>query len=110
MTRTRLAIGLPLLAKELREQSARRRTYVIRSVYAAILCFVGCVFFYEVVSRRAGLGGNPFAVLGRGREMFEILVGMQFGGIYLFMPAITCGVLTWENNRSMSSVESGRIV
>ena len=30
-------LGMPLLAKELTEQAARRRTYVIRFLYAALL-------------------------------------------------------------------------
>jgi hypothetical protein len=37
MKRSRLSVGLPLLAKELVEQSARRRTYIIRVVYACLL-------------------------------------------------------------------------
>ena len=37
MNLSQLSIGLPLLAKELTEQSARRRTYIIRVVYAAAL-------------------------------------------------------------------------
>src|SRR5262249_6133780 len=42
---------------------------------------------------------SPLAVLGRGREMFNALVYLQFGGVYLFMPAITCGVVTQEKER-----------
>src|SRR5258708_1818008 len=31
--------------------------------------------------------------------MFLWLVGLQFAGVYLFMPAITCGVVTQEKER-----------
>ncbi len=41
----RLQPGLPLLVKELAEQSARRRTYVIRGVYAALLALSSLVLF-----------------------------------------------------------------
>ena len=41
------AIGLPLLAKELLEQSARRRTYVVRTVYACLLFLFTCLMFWD---------------------------------------------------------------
>src|SRR5262245_6134362 len=89
-------LGLPLLGKELIEQAARKRTYVIRVVYAALLFFVAFLAFYETL--RAGVT-SPLAVLGRGRDMFMWLVFLQFAGVYLFMPAITCGVITQEKER-----------
>ncbi len=88
--------GLPLLEKELIEQAARKRTYIVRVVYASILFLVAYLVFYETL--RAG-EISPLAVLGRGRDMFNALVYLQFGGIYLFMPAITCGVITQEKER-----------
>jgi hypothetical protein len=93
----RLNLGLPLLAKELLEQAARKRTYVIRVVYASLLFFSAFVFFFEIL--RIG-STSPLAALGKGREMFETLVRLQFGGVYLFMPAITCGILTLEKERA----------
>ena len=90
-------IGLPLLTKELLEQAARRRTYVIRVLYAVLLFLIGFLLFYDILDRRSQ---SAFAVLGRGRQMFDALVGLQFAGIYLFMPTITCGVLTQEKERS----------
>jgi ABC-type transport system involved in multi-copper enzyme maturation permease subunit len=89
--------GLPLLAKELIEQSARKRTYVIRVVYASLLFLVAFLYFYD--SLRVG-ATSPLAVLGQGGELFDMLVVLQFIGIYLFMPAITCGVLTLEKERA----------
>jgi ABC-type transport system involved in multi-copper enzyme maturation permease subunit len=88
--------GLPLLGKELIEQAARKRTYVVRVLYAAMLFFVAFLVFYETLQASST---SPLAVLGRGREMFLWLVGLQFAGVYLFMPAITCGVVTQEKER-----------
>ncbi len=89
--------GLPLLAKELTEQAARRRTFVIRVVYATILFLTASLFFYETLSVA---GASPLAVLGRGKNMFAVLVGLQFAGIYFFMPAMTCSVITQEKERA----------
>lgn len=91
------AWGLPLLTKELAEQSARKRTYVIRTIYATLLfAFATLIFWSSVYSEI----NSPFEVLGRGREMFLAVIFLQLGGIYLFMPAITCGVLTAEKERN----------
>jgi ABC-type transport system involved in multi-copper enzyme maturation permease subunit len=89
--------GLPLLVKELIEQAARRRTYVLRVLYASLLFVASCLMFYEIL--RVG-NTSPFAALGRGREMFNMIVWLQFAGIYLFMPAIACGVITQEKERN----------
>jgi ABC-type transport system involved in multi-copper enzyme maturation permease subunit len=88
--------GLPLLAKELTEQAARRRTFVIRVAYATILFLMASLFFHEILSVAAN---SPLAVLGHGKEMFATVVGLQFAGIYLFMPAMTSGVITQEKER-----------
>src|SRR5438874_2340890 len=96
LTRIRTHFSLPLLEKELIEQAARKRTYLVRGGYACLLFFVAFLIFYEEL--RAG-ATSPLAVLGRGRDMFTALVFIQFAGVYLFMPAITCGVLTQEKER-----------
>ncbi|HLJ09979.1 MAG TPA: hypothetical protein VKU82_02260 [Planctomycetaceae bacterium] len=97
MTRRTANFGLPLLAKELLEQAARKRTYVVRVVYAVLLFAAAYLLFYEIL--RVG-ASSPFAALGRGRKMFEMLVMLQFVGIYVFTPAITCGVLTQEKEKA----------
>lgn len=89
-------IGLPLLTKELLEQSARKRTYVLRTAYACLLFFGGLMMFYGIVYDQSR---NPLSVLGRGRDVFEVLIVLQLAGIYLFMPAITCTVITAEKER-----------
>jgi len=89
--------SLPLLAKELIEQAARRRTYIIRVVYAVILFLATSLFFYQTLSFA---NDSPLAVLGHGKDMFGWLVGIQFAGIYFFMPAMTVGVITQEKERA----------
>src|SRR5579863_6583286 len=88
--------GLPLLAKELIEQAARKRTFVIRVVYATVLFLMASLFFYRTLQFAVQ---SPLAVLGHGQEMFAALVGIQFAGIYFFMPAMTCSVITHEKER-----------
>src|SRR5579872_4529048 len=97
MPRILASMGLPLLAKELAEQSARKRTYIVRVVYAALLFLSAFLFFFDIL--RSG-SSSPLAVLGKGRQMFDVLVLLQFAGVYLFMPAMTCGVLTLEKERA----------
>src|SRR5258708_34598342 len=90
-------LGLPLLSKELVEQAARRRTYVIRVLYACLLFTAAYFLFYDLLL----IGRTtPVAALGQGRPMFEVLMKLQFAGIYLVMPAVTCGVLTHEKEQN----------
>lgn len=97
MSRLAQAWNLPLLVKELAEQSTRKRTYVIRTVYALLLFGFATLIFWANVYQEIN---SPFDVLGRGREMFMTVLALQFAGVYLFMPAITCGVLTSEKERN----------
>ena len=89
--------SLPLLSKELTELANRKRTYIIRTIYA--LLFLGCVGFIYI-DLMSGLRNNPMAILGRGRQLYEAMVYLQFTAIYLFLPAITCGVITQEKERN----------
>src|SRR5258707_203687 len=88
---------LPLLAKELNEQAAQKRTYVIRFLYAGILFTAACGLFYGNFLQT---GGGSASGLGHGRQMFQNLVTLQFWTIYLFVPAISCGCLTVEKERN----------
>lgn len=97
MKRRKFQLSLPLLSKELTEMANRRRTYIIRTIYA--LLFLGCVGFIYI-DLMSGLRNNPMAILGRGRQIFEAMIYLQFTAIYLFLPAITCGVITQEKERN----------
>ena len=95
MRRFRIRFELPLLAKELNELAARRRTYIVRFIYAAALFSIGCGLIYSGLFRpQPGVGG-----LGSGYYMFEQLVLVQFAGICLLLPATASGSLTGEKER-----------
>ncbi len=85
------------MAKELLEQSARKRTYVVRVVYACLSFAAAWLLFYDVL--RLGTG-STLSQLGSGRQMFESLMKIQFAGVYLLMPAVTCGVLAHEKEQN----------
>lgn len=92
----RVNFGLPLLAKELAEQAARMRTYVVRVVYACSF-FVAAYVMFQATFAQAG---NAFGLLGQGGRMFATLAIVQLYSIYLFMPAITSGAITHEKERN----------
>ena len=88
--------SFPLLAKELTEAAARRRTYVLRVVYGALLFAV----FAALAPRWLWRGSyDPLSVMGAGREMFESILMLQFIGIALFLPAMMCGRIAEEKER-----------
>ena len=88
--------SLPLLTKDLIEQSARRRTYVLRVVYAAVL-YGSALWVYGDIA--GGGAQSSVANLGRGREMFMMLVRVQMLAIIVLLPAICCGAITSEKER-----------
>lgn len=91
---------LPLLTRELTEQAARRRTFVLRTVYAAILYFCAV---WLMLQKLGGWSTEAFSFLGQGEGIFRDVAILQFIGIYLFLPAMTCGVLTSEKERDTLS-------
>jgi ABC-type transport system involved in multi-copper enzyme maturation permease subunit len=86
---------LPLFARELVQQAARRQTYLIRTAYAVLLFSVCAVLV--AISLRSSL--TRFGWLGQGAALLRLLVNLQFAGVYLFMPALTCGVISEEKER-----------
>ncbi len=88
---------LPLLAKELNEQSSRARTYVLRFLYGLSVLAATIVLFAR--SFTAGSGA-----LGQGEAMFDWLTRFQFWALYLFVPAVTCGCLTMEKERNTLAI------
>lgn len=95
--RKRSSFGFPLLAKELIEQSARRRTYVLRTVYAVLFFGFALMIFWGSIYSDVN---SPFELLGQGRNMFTILMTLQIMGVLLFTPALTCGAISSEKERN----------
>ncbi len=84
-------LSFPLLTKELTEQANRRRTYVIRFLYAAVLFVLGV---FAIGSDTTGQ-----VRIGSGEEIFDILVQMQFWLVLIFLPATASGAFTVEKER-----------
>lgn len=91
-------LGMPLLAKELTEQAARSRTYVIRFIYTALLFSAGLFIIYG----RGATGG--VARLGQGQEMFNQMFRLQLGAILLVLPATCAGAFAGEKERESLSL------
>jgi hypothetical protein len=81
------------LGKELLEQSAQKRMYVMRVVYALLLFGT----FYFLYARLVGYGS--MMVLGRGFRLFMFLVAAQSAAIFLFLPPLMAGAIAQEKER-----------
>ncbi len=93
------SLSLPLLAKELVEQAARKRTYAVRALYAALM------FGFFLIQLDAITGGRePSEVLGTGGDLLRTIVGCQAAGIFLFLPAMTAGAIPAEKERDTLSL------
>lgn len=88
--------SFPLLAKELTEAAARRRTYTIRVAYALLLFAVFAMIAPRWLWRS---GYNPLYAMGAGHQMFESILILQYFGIALFLPALMSGRITLEKER-----------
>lgn len=97
-----IGAGLPLLMKEMLEQSARRRTYVVRFLYLTALSIGAGLIFME--QSWHALRYNPMAVLGLGRDLLLGVVGCQFMGIFIFVPLLASGLITSEKERDSLSL------
>lgn len=93
--------GTPVIVKELLEQAARKRNWWMRVVYSTLAFLAAFSIGFEILHRS---WGNKFAILGQGRELFSMFVGLQFFGIYFFMPAMTSTLLTAEKERDTLSL------
>lgn len=89
-------LSFPLLTKELTEQANRRRTYVVRFLYALVLFLLGVFAIADDAS------GN--VRLGAGQAIFHNLVQLQFWLILIFLPATASGALTIEKERDTLSL------
>lgn len=92
--KVRSRLGLPLLAKDLTELAARRRTFSTRVLYALLLfTFVMFMLYVQFMNMT---GGSPLAILGTGYQMLAFTLGVQAFGIYLFLPMLATGAIANE--------------
>ncbi len=89
----------PLLAKDLTERAARRRTYVLRGVCG--LALAGW-FWWSLrlgSSESENLTTAGFALMGSGQEIFATLAKALCWALLLIQPALMAPVLTHEKER-----------
>lgn len=91
--------GLPLLARELTEASVKRSTYIYRVILAVTLSFAGLYVLSDAV-----IYSNPYQVLGRGRDLLEAIVYVEFLYIYTLLPVLAAGAFTEEKERDTLSL------
>ena len=91
----RRGFELPLLVKELNEQSAQWRTYILRLLYGLLLLGAMVVLFARGMISRGSSGA-----MGQGQVVFDALTSFQFWALNLFVPAVTCGCLSGEKERN----------
>ncbi len=107
----RLIPELPLLRRELIELSARRRTYIVRSLGALVL--LGWVVYllnssmselmqYQLQGAARGGGMRGMSLMGAGSILFPRLVPSLFMAVQLLMPSLVCGSITTEKERNTS--------
>src|SRR5258708_25819801 len=86
----------PLLAKELIELAAARRTYVLRALYAlGMFGLFVAVFARQFLAMQRG----DIEVFGEGGKLFDAMVWWQFAGIYLFLPVLVAPMIPLEEQR-----------
>ena len=102
MTETRAAgkesmlSTLPLLRKELVEQGLRFRTFTLRGLFALLLFLVFSAYFIPFISRYQP---SPMSILGMGADVFQQIVWLLTGAIFLFLPAMAAAAFPAERER-----------
>ena len=97
----RWLLSFPLLTKELTEQSARKRTYVLRFVYATLL-LLAFALVYQQTARF--MSDQSLGMIGKGGDLFEALFYCQYWAILLLMPALAAGSLTSEKEQGSLTI------
>jgi hypothetical protein len=82
--------------RELGEMASRRRTYVWRTIFAAIL--LGLVYLYELEELRSY--SSPLDVLGTGWWLFQLILHWLGLAVFFGMPLLTCGCIITERERN----------
>jgi ABC-type transport system involved in multi-copper enzyme maturation permease subunit len=100
--RRRISFDLPLLTRELSDQAGRVGHYVLRSFLATILLLVG--FFYLAALINSGDRFRGFTSLGNGPVLFNGILELEFAGILIFVPALTCGAIAGEKERNTLAI------
>lgn len=92
--------SLPLFQRELIESASKRRTYLIRVVYAFILLTIGLFSLADELNVVRLAGASRFSLLGTGEQIARPVFLFQLVAIHIFMPILGCGSLTSEKERN----------
>ena len=95
------SIELPLLKRELIENSHKKRTYVIRILVALIFMLVMLVFYSEQIARHKN---NVLQVMGQGRDLAMVLLVCNLVAIYVLLPAMACSAISAEREKQTLSL------
>ena len=93
-------LELPLLKRELIENSHKKRTYVIRILVALIFLLVMLVFYSEQIARHKSI----LQVMGQGRELAMVLFICNLVAIYVLLPAMACSAISAEREKQTLSL------
>jgi ABC-type transport system involved in multi-copper enzyme maturation permease subunit len=95
MKRRFKTLRLPILAKDLLERGSRKRTYVVRFLYASTLFIAACTLFYGDIGVTAGAGQS----LGRGAAHFAWIMSLQLAVLSAVVPIMTAEAIAAERQR-----------
>jgi len=93
-------LELPLLKRELIENSHKKRTYVLRVLVALIFMLVMLMFYSEQVARHT----NVLQIMGQGRVLAVVLLVSNLVGIYVLLPAMACSAISSEREKQTLSL------
>lgn len=88
-------LELPLLKRELIENSHKKRTYVLRILVALIFMLVMLVFYSEQIARHS----NVLQIMGQGRQLAMILLVCNLVAIYVLLPSMACSAISSEREK-----------
>jgi len=91
---------LPVLRRELVQQAASKRTYVVRCVYAGLLFLLFLSFAMDTLRLYRNTDVlEAIAAMGRGESLLTHVCMLQFLGTHLFLPAMMAGAIAHEKER-----------
>ena len=93
-------LELPLLKRELIENSHKKRTYVLRILVALIFMLVMLLFYSAQIARHTSV----LQIMGQGRELAAILLVSNLVAIYVLLPAMACSAISSERERQTLSL------
>ena len=89
-------LALPLFSKELGEMAQRRQTYIARVAFTLLVFLMSGLLFLPAF-RAARM--SPFAVLGQGGRLLDVIYQIEWWGLCLFVPALVSPTLAAEKER-----------